>query len=406
MSLPTPPLALYVHLPWCVRKCPYCDFNSHVVPAEGLPESAYVAALLDDLEFAARGLHGRELVAVFFGGGTPSLFAAESIGRVLQLAARLFRVAPGLEVTLEANPGTVERGRFVDYRAAGVTRVSLGAQSFDDVQLAALGRIHAARETTAAVEELAAAGLDNFNLDLMYALPRQTVAAALADLERALALGPAHLSHYQLTLEPGTVFERRPPPLPDDDSAFAMQVACQERLAEAGFRQYEVSAYARDGRECRHNLNYWRFGDYLGIGAGAHGKTTDPASGAVLRTARVRSPARYHAATEPSARVAETHEVARDDLAFEFMLNALRLVEGFDEALFESRTGLPWAAVASPVDEAVARGLLEPGTGGRWRPTTLGRQFLNDLQAIFLPGGGATPESRQQTGLACHGRFG
>jgi oxygen-independent coproporphyrinogen-3 oxidase len=392
LSLSAPPLALYVHLPWCVRKCPYCDFNSHVVPAAGLPENVYVAALLDDLEFAADGLHGRELVSVFFGGGTPSLFAAESIGRVLQLAARLFRVPHGLEVTLEANPGTVERGRFADYRAAGVDRVSLGAQSFDDARLASLGRIHDARETFAAVEELAAAGLENFNLDLMYALPRQTLEAAMADLEQALALGPAHLSHYQLTLEPGTAFERRPPPLPDDDSAFAMQAACQARLAEAGFRQYEVSGYAREGRECRHNLNYWRFGDYLGIGAGAHGKVTDPESGVVLRTARVRSPVRYLAATEPSARVEEARELARDDLAFEFMLNALRLVEGFDEKLFESRTGLSWVSVAAPVDEAVARGLLAPGSAGRWCPTALGRQFLNDLQAVFLPGAVTSPE--------------
>jgi oxygen-independent coproporphyrinogen-3 oxidase len=392
LSLSAPPLALYVHLPWCVRKCPYCDFNSHVVPAAGLPENVYVAALLDDLEFAAGGLHGRELVSVFFGGGTPSLFAAESIGRVLQLAARLFRVPHGLEVTLEANPGTVERGRFADYRAAGVDRVSLGAQSFDDARLASLGRIHDARETFAAVEELAAAGLENFNLDLMYALPRQTLEAAMADLEQALALGPAHLSHYQLTLEPGTAFERRPPPLPDDDSAFAMQAACQARLAEAGFRQYEVSGYAREGRECRHNLNYWRFGDYLGIGAGAHGKVTDPESGVVLRTARVRSPVRYLAATEPSARVEEARELARDDLAFEFMLNALRLVEGFDETLFESRTGLSWVSVAAPVDEAVARGLLAPGSAGRWCPTALGRQFLNDLQAVFLPGAVTSPE--------------
>ncbi len=406
MSLEAPPLALYVHLPWCVRKCPYCDFNSHVVPAAGLPETAYLAALLDDLGFAARRLHGRELVSVFFGGGTPSLFAAESIGRVLELAARLFRVAPGLEVTLEANPGTVERGRFADYRAAGVTRVSLGAQSFDDAQLAALGRIHAARETLAAVEELAAAGLDDFNLDLMYALPRQTVAGAIADLEQALALGPAHLSHYQLTLEPGTAFERRPPPLPDEDSAFAMQAACQARLADAGFRQYEVSAWARDGRACRHNLNYWHFGDYLGIGAGAHGKVTDPARGVVQRTARVRSPARYLAAADPSSRIEETRDLTRDDLAFEFMLNALRVVDGFEAALFESRTGLTWASVAGSVGEAMARGLMAPGTAGRWRATALGRQFLNDLQAMFLPGAGGPIAGPEAAALAHPPRIG
>jgi len=406
VSLVAPPLALYVHLPWCVRKCPYCDFNSHVVPAEGLPERVYVAALLDDLEFAARELHGRGLVSVFFGGGTPSLFAAESIGLVLQRAARLFRIEPGLEVTLEANPGTVERGRFADYRAAGVNRVSLGAQSFDDAQLAALGRIHARRETLAAVNELAAAGLDDFNLDLMYALPRQSLEGAIADLEQALALGPAHLSHYQLTLEPGTAFERRPPPLPDDDSVFAMQSACQARLAEAGYRQYEVSAYAREGRECRHNLNYWHFGDYLGIGAGAHGKLTDASSGVVLRTARVRQPGRYQDAAEPAARIEETSVLSRDDLAFEFMLNALRLVDGFDEALFESRTGLPWVSVAGPVNEALARGLLAPAAGGRWRPTSLGRQFLNDLQGIFLAGAAGSLEVKAGADLARLPQFG
>jgi oxygen-independent coproporphyrinogen-3 oxidase len=406
VSLVTPPLALYVHLPWCVRKCPYCDFNSHAVPAAGLPEAAYVSALLEDLEFAASGLQGRELVSVFFGGGTPSLFAAESVGRVLRRAASLFRVAADLEVTLEANPGTVERGRFADYREAGVNRVSLGAQSFDDAQLAALGRIHAARETVAAVEELAAAGLDNFNLDLMYALPRQTLEGAVADLEQAIALGPAHLSHYQLTLEPGTVFARRPPPLPSDDSAHAMQVACQARLTEAGYRQYEVSAFARPGRECRHNLNYWRFGDYLGIGAGAHGKVTDAASGTVRRTARLRQPGRYQSAPAAPARVEETRVLSGGDLAFEFMLNALRLVDGFEETLFESRTGLGWAAVAAPVAAAASRGLLEPGPGGRWRPTPLGRLFLNDLQAVFLPDPARMAERTGSTGLADPVRFG
>jgi oxygen-independent coproporphyrinogen-3 oxidase len=406
VTLVAPPLALYVHLPWCVRKCPYCDFNSHAVPAAGLPEASYLAALLDDLDFAARGLQGRELVSVFFGGGTPSLFTAASIGRVLERAARLFGVGRGLEVTLEANPGTVERGRFADYRAAGVNRVSLGAQSFDDAQLAALGRIHAGRETVAAVEELAAAGLDDFNLDLMYALPRQTLEGAVADLERALALGPTHLSHYQLTVEPGTAFERRPPPLPDDETAFAMQTACQARLAEAGYRQYEVSAYARPGRECRHNLNYWCFGDYVGIGAGAHGKLTDASSGTVLRTARVRQPGRYSAATDPRCRIEETRVLSRDDRAFEFMLNALRLVDGFDEALFESRTGLPWAAVAGGVREAVARGLFAPVAAGCWQPTALGRQFLNDLQGIFLPVSAGDDGRVHRAGLACAGPSG
>ena len=387
MSLAAPPLALYVHLPWCVRKCPYCDFNSHAAPGRGIPEQAYLGALLDDLEFAARGCEGRPLVSIFFGGGTPSLFSATSIGRVVERAVGLLGAAHDLEVTLEANPGTVERGRFAAYRDAGVTRVSLGAQSFDDRRLRDLGRIHARDETLAAVDELRAARLDNFNLDLMYALPHQAVEDALADLEQALALGPAHLSHYHLTLEPGTVFERRPPPLPDDETAYAMQDACQARLAAAGYRHYEVSAYALPGRECRHNLNYWGFGDYLGIGAGAHGKVTDAASGTVVRTARVRQPARYLAAADALQRIEESRAVAAADLAFEFCLNALRLTDGFDVASFESRTGLPWDSIATVVKKARAQGLLEPQPGGRWVPTVRGRSFLNDLQAMFLPEG-------------------
>ena len=385
MSRAAPPLSLYVHLPWCVRKCPYCDFNSHAAPLRGIPEHDYLAALLDDLEFAARDCEGRPLVSLFFGGGTPSLFSATSIGRIVERAAHLLDAEAGLEVTLEANPGTVERGRFAAYRDAGVTRVSLGAQSFDDRHLAALGRIHARQETLAAVDELRAAGLDNYNLDLMYALPRQTVDEALADLEQAIRLEPEHVSHYQLTLEPGTAFERRPPPLPDDESAYAMQVACQSRLDAAGYEHYEVSAYARPGRECRHNLNYWRFGDYLGIGAGAHGKRTDIASGTVERTARVKQPGRYLAATNPADRLAEIRSVPAADLAFEFCLNALRLREGFDAVQFETRTGQPWSAIAPAVASAQARGLLVSRPGDGWVPTELGRRFLNDLQAMFLP---------------------
>ena len=400
MSLAAPPLSLYVHLPWCVRKCPYCDFNSHAVPLRGIPEDAYLAALLDDLEFAARGCEGRPLVSVFFGGGTPSLFSATSIGRVVERAARLLGADAGLEVTLEANPGTVERGRFAAYRDVGVTRVSLGAQSFDDRHLAALGRIHAREETLAAVDELRAAGLDNFNLDLMYALPSQAVDEALADLEQALALGPAHVSHYQLTLEAGTAFERRPPPLPDDDAAWEMQLACQSRLADAGYRHYEVSAYALPGRECRHNLNYWRFGDYLGIGAGAHGKVTHAATATVTRAARVRQPARYLAAVQSADRLAESRAVPAADLAFEFCLNALRLREGFDAVLFESRTGLPWTTVAPAIAAAQSKGLLAPGAGGRWAPTELGQRFLNDLQAMFLPDPGRRASGSGPSGLA------
>ena len=388
--LAAPPLSLYVHLPWCVRKCPYCDFNSHAVPARGVPEAAYLAALLDDLDYAARDCGGRPLVSIFLGGGTPSLFSADSIGRIIERATQRLDAVADLEVTLEANPGTVERGRFAAYRDAGVNRVSLGAQSFSDRHLTALGRIHARDETLAAVDELRAADLQNFNLDLMYALPEQSLDEALADLEQAMALGPAHLSHYQLTLEPGTAFERRPPRLPDDDTAYAMQVACQARLASAGYRHYEVSAYARPGRECRHNLNYWRFGDYLGIGAGAHGKVTDAERGRVVRTARVKQPGRYLAATQPAERLDEVREVGASDLGFEFCLNALRLREGFDAASFESRTGQPWSAIAGAVAAARDKGLLAAGPDARWAPTELGARFLNDLQAMFLPGPAGT----------------
>jgi len=386
-----PPLALYVHLPWCVRKCPYCDFNSHALPAAGIPDRAYLAALLDDLAFAARGLEGRPVVSVFFGGGTPSLFAADAIGAVLRRTRELLPTSPDLEVTLEANPGTIEHGAFTAYRDAGVNRVSLGAQSFDDRHLVALGRIHSHGEIEAAVAEVRAAGLENFNLDLMYGLPRQTLDEAVADIERAIDLAPAHISHYQLALEPGTAFERRPPQLPDDDVIFAMQGECQRLLAEAGFGQYEVSAYAREGRQCRHNLNYWRFGDYMGIGAGAHGKTTNAVTGEVMRTERVKQPGLFMSASRAEQRASASRVVAGSDLAFEFFLNALRLNEGIEPALFEERTNLAFDTVSGAIAEACGRGLLEWTPDGRCTPTDRGRLFLNDLQAIFLveqPGDG------------------
>ena len=383
-AISTPPLSLYVHLPWCVRKCPYCDFNSHAVPSAGLPEGAYLAALLEDLEFAARRADGREIVSVFFGGGTPSLFSARAIEALLARLRELLPVAGDVEVTLEANPGTVEHGAFSAYRAAGINRVSLGAQSFDDRRLVALGRIHAAAEIDAAVAELRAAGIDNFNLDLMYGLPGQAPEGALRDVERAVALGPAHISHYNLTLEPDTAFERRPPQLPDEEAVFEMQASCQELLAASGFSQYEVSAYARPARRCRHNLNYWEFGDYLGIGAGAHGKLSDVACGRVSRTERVRQPGRYMAAARPEERIAGERAVVGGELAFEFCLNALRLVDGFDEQSFEARTGQAWTGVPGAV-VARERGLLERTPAGRWAATSRGRLFLNDLQAVFLP---------------------
>jgi len=373
-----PPLSLYVHFPWCVRKCPYCDFNSYTLRG-GLEELRYVEALERDLQSQAEEARGREVISIFLGGGTPSLFSPGAIGRLIECARRHLVLASDVEVTMEANPGAVERGRFGEYRAAGVTRVSLGAQSFDERRLAALGRIHSPEETRRAAEELHAAGLANFNLDLMYALPGQDVAAAIQDVEAALALSPAHISHYQLTIEHGTVFEAQPPVLPDDDVAADMLAECTRRVFESGFSHYEVSAYAREGRRCRHNLNYWTFGDYVGLGAGAHGKLTR--DGAVFRTQQLREPRRY-LASMPAA--VSRSEVAAGDLPFEFMLNALRLVEGFETSLFLERTGLAWETVSATVEGLVGRGLLLQDEV-RLKPTAEGLRFLNDLLLSFVP---------------------
>ncbi len=380
MSLATPPLSLYLHFPWCVRKCPYCDFNSYTLNGE-LPEGAYLEALRRDLRAQARApqLAGRRLSTIFMGGGTPSLFSPAAIGTVLEEARALFGFEPDIEITLEANPGTIERGRFAEYAAVGVNRVSLGAQSFGARQLEVLGRIHNAADTARATEELHAAGLSNFNLDLMYGLPEQDVAGARSDLRQAVGLGPAHLSHYHLTMEPGTVFGARPPPLPSEDSVEAMLEACAEELSGAGLGHYEVSAYARAGRQCRHNLNYWTFGDYLGVGAGAHGKLTDAAAGTIVRTTQTREPRRYQAGTPLTTRT-----VQRGELPFEFMMNALRLTAGFDAALFEARTGLRFDQVAPTLVTQEARGLLQRADG-RWRPSPRGLRFLNDLLLEFLP---------------------
>lgn len=399
MPLRPPPLALYVHFPWCVRKCPYCDFNSYTL-RDSLPEDRYVEALIRDLEAQARGIldraEPRALISVFLGGGTPSLFSPAAIERVLAAARREFGFADDIEVTLEANPGAIERGRFGEYRGAGVTRVSLGAQSFDAAALAALGRIHSPQETCRAAEELHAAGLDNFNLDLMYALPGQDAGGAAADIERAIALAPAHLSHYQLTLEPGTLFAAAPPSLPSDEAAADMLAACEARLAAAGFAQYEVSAYARAGRAARHNCNYWTFGDYVGVGAGAHGKLTDAKRARILRTAQTREPRRYMAAPEGALveKPVEPH-----DLPFEFMMNALRLTDGFESALFEARTGLDWGAVAPILLSLEASGLVSR-EGTRWAPSPFGLRFLNDLLVRFLPQNCDRNQASSATGAA------
>ena len=374
-----PPLALYVHIPWCIRKCPYCDFNSHEAKGE-VPEAAYVDALVADLEFALPSIWGRRIFSLFIGGGTPSLFSAAAIDRLLGEVRARVPLAPDAEVTLEANPGTFERAKFEGFRAAGVNRLSLGIQSFNPAHLRALGRVHDETEARAAAEA-ALAIFDNVNFDLMYALPRQTLAEAQADVAAALAFAPPHLSFYQLTLEPNTLFHRHPPPLPDDDAAADIEDAVQSMLADAGYRHYETSAHARAGFECRHNLNYWRFGDYLGIGAGAHSKLSFPDR--IVRQVRFKQPKQYLDRVAAGAPLLENAEVARDDIGFEFMLNALRLSDGVPAALFAERTGYPLAVVAHPLEQAAARGLIhnDPAV---IRPTALGRRFLNDLQALFL----------------------
>ncbi|MFZ1642174.1 MAG: radical SAM family heme chaperone HemW [Candidatus Contendobacter sp.] len=384
MALSAPiPLALYVHIPWCMRKCPYCDFNSH--EARGpVPESAYVDALLVDLEQDRLRLWGRRIESVFIGGGTPSLFSAEALDRLLAgLRARL-PLRPDLEITLEANPGAVERGRFAEFRAAGINRLSIGVQSFDDEHLRRLGRIHDRRAAVAAAEAAHAAGLDNFNLDLMFGLPGQTVEQALADIAHAVALQPAHLSYYQLTVEPNTAFHQAPPSLPDDETTDVIQQRAQAELGRRGYRQYEVSAYAHDGWRCRHNLNYWEFGDYLGIGAGAHGKLTDCASGRIDRLWKLKHPRDYLASAGTPAGIGGDQPIRAADLPVEFLMNALRLVEGVPAALFPERTGLPLTALEPGLSRARERGLLIADPE-RLQPTEFGLRFLNDLLQLFMP---------------------
>jgi len=383
MPLSAIPLSLYVHIPWCVRKCPYCDFNSHNAPAT-LPQREYVDALLRDLDQDLPLAQGRKLQSIFFGGGTPSLFAPDNIARIIDGVAARLMLAADIEITLETNPGTVEHGSFDGYRRAGVNRISFGVQSFDDAALKRLGRIHDAAQAERAVKQAQDAGIGNLNLDLMYALPQQTLAGALDDVEKALLLQTPHLSHYQLTLEPNTQFAVNPPPLPDEESAWDMQEACQARLATSGIAQYEVSAYACHGNECAHNQNYWRFGDYLGIGAGAHAKLTDAESGAVRRRWKVRAPRGFLELAGTPRGIGGDDTIAATRLPFEFMLNALRLNAGFPLVDFAATTGIALAAIQPQIDTAVARDWLEI-VDDRIRATALGQRFLNDVIASFLP---------------------
>ena len=374
-----PPLALYVHMPWCVKKCPYCDFNSHELKGS-LADTEYADALIRDLENALPSIWGRRVYSIFFGGGTPSLFPAATLDRLLAAFRARLSMEPDCEVTLEANPGTFEAEKFRDYAAAGINRLSIGIQSFNPAHLKALGRIHDDTEAWRAIE-IASKHFTNINLDLMYGLPEQTPAESEADCAAALGCGTSHLSFYSLTLEPNTVFHRYPPALPDADAAANMQDAIEARLGEGGFTHYETSAYARTGRECRHNLNYWRFGDYLGIGAGAHSKLSFPDR--ITRQARFKQPNSYFDNLGKGTAVSEEQVVGPRDLPFEFMMNALRLTEGFPVAMFTERTGLPITAAAKALDAAEEKGLIARDHE-RIRPTERGQHFLNDLLQLFL----------------------
>ncbi len=387
-GLKLPPLSLYVHFPWCIKKCPYCDFNSHPL-REDLPASLYVDALIADLESDLPLVWGRPLRSVFFGGGTPSLFDAEQIDRFLAAVRARLQLVPGAEITLEANPGALEHDAFCAYRDAGVNRVSLGVQSFDDKLLKRIGRIHGRAEVEKAIRSIKDARLENFNLDLMFGLPQQQLEVAVADIREALKHEPPHLSHYQLTVEPNTAFHANPPALPDDEHRWEMQQACEELLLAGGYEQYEISAWARPHRKCAHNLNYWRYGDYLGIGAGAHGKITQPAEGVIRRLCKQRHPRAYMQAMQTGNWRAEDDVVAEREIPFEFFMNQLRLREGVHIEDFGPRTGMQWSCVDPAVSRAQEMGLLEQKEQ-RLVPTSLGWRFVNETQLLFLPRAPAT----------------
>jgi len=379
----TPPLTLYVHIPWCIRKCPYCDFNSHEVH-EDIPEDRYIKALIDDLEQELPTVWGRTIESLFIGGGTPSLFSAQGIERLLgELRARL-PMKPDAEITLEANPGTVDQARFHGFRKAGINRLSMGVQSFQDDLLTAIGRIHNGTEAHAAIESAQRAGFENINLDLMFGLPAQTIAQALRDLRTALDLQPAHLSCYELTIEPNTRFFLQPPPRPDDEVLWEMQTAGRSLLSDAGYQRYEVSAYAQPGRQCRHNLNYWQFGDYLGIGAGAHTKISNAATQTITRSSKVKHPRAYLDAAHTDARISTRNELSADDVVLEFAMNSLRLDSGFTKAAFTAATSLPFDMIETQLCAAIAHALLT-ADNGVIKTTEKGQRYLNELLQLWMP---------------------
>lgn len=378
-----PPLSLYIHVPWCVRKCPYCDFNSHQSPDQ-LPEKAYIDALIQDLEQEVPYIWGRTVQSIFIGGGTPSLFSAEAYDRLFSAIRALLPLSPNIEITLEANPGTFEAQRFADYFDLGINRLSIGVQSFNDQSLTALGRIHDSKQAIKAIETAHKVGFENFNIDLMFGLPHQTEQSARHDVATAIDLEPSHISYYQLTLEPNTLFHKQPPTLPDEDPIIDWQIANQQHLANAGYQQYEVSAYAKDNQQCRHNLNYWQFGDYIGIGAGAHGKISDAAQQSITRRSKQKQPQRY-IDTAGSTDVILTNEIiSQKDVGFEFMLNALRLVDGFPTPLFYQHAGIPISHIDKALQQAEEQGLLQRDIH-HIRPTEKGLCYLNTLVELFLP---------------------
>ena len=378
-----PPLSLYIHFPWCVQKCPYCDFNSHELK-KTLDEKSYINALISDLEQELPLFWGRNITSIFMGGGTPSLFSPESIDQLLSALRARLTFTPDIEITMEANPGTVEFEKFKEFNSAGINRLSIGIQSFSDEKLQKLGRIHGRKEAIRAAELAHDAGFNSFNLDLMYGLPNQSLPQAIDDIETAIALEPKHLSHYQLTIEPNTLFHHQPPTTPNDDNLWEMQVACQASLAKNNYAQYEISAYAKKDYQCQHNLNYWQFGDYLGIGAGAHGKLTNVPEQKIFRSWKVKQPQKFLDNAATANRISGEKILTRDDATFEFMMNALRLNNGFETEIFQRHVGLPISAIEEPLTQAEDKGWV------KWdikniQPTETGRQYLNNLLELFMP---------------------